>query len=834
MTVKPIVKKGLHIMNKKILSLLLSISIILNSFVFAVAAQSCDPQVDDYTIKDNVNMDISRIEMGESCNLSIDILDKKIKTNEISGADNISVISVDGSFGTIDADSVTIISKDSENLKYTIKFEDATYTGVGNGITFKIRYKDFNLTSTSVTAKINECSEVENDNTSLEEKLNQQPFIEISRSDIPKPIKAEQEFDVQLIIKNRGYVEIKKPYITLSLPSSIASREGTGNISIPNIKAGGSAKVTIKLQAEDYIESMSEEIDVMLNFNYDAGTAGITSASYSDRIFIPMEATKKGDTPIIQILRGTVSPTIKAEQEFTLPVTIKNIGQTDVFSPVVSFSLPDELMFAEDSTTVALDDLKAGNEIKLVLKLKTKKQLTSSTQDISVEMKYNYKSGNENAQGSETTKLVIPVISNTDEGAEPLLQIITADVPPVKGNQSFSTGVVINNIGSTNIKNGVLTWQADDNVIITGRTNSINVGSIKAGESKNINISARTLDKISSTSLTINGELKYTYDNGKSTAQGTETIKLVIPAQPNSSESAKKTTPNIIVDSYSYGGVPIANGEKFNFKVGFKNTSKNTAVENIVMTVETGDGVSIASASNTYYYEKLSALAGLSENIEMQVHPLAESGSVKLDISFKYEYVDNGERSQVTTTQSVSIPVYKPDKLEITLDPIPPAILGSEQTVTLNYVNKGKGELSNVKAEINGEISALTSVQNLGNFESGKSGTINFVVVPDTLGEVSFSILVSYEDANLEQKTMEFPCVIYVEEDISGDMDFYEEPVEEEESTGLGVGGIIGIVVGVIVVIVIIIIILKKRKKKKAMNLVKVSWEAEDENMGLN
>lgn len=821
-------------MNKQFSSIILAIALILNTLTFPLAAQICDPQVDDYSIKDNVNMDISRIEMGESCNLSIDILDKKIKTNEISSEDNISVISVDGSFGSIDADSVTITSKDSEELKYTIKFEDATYTGVGNAITFKIRYKDFNLTSTGITARINECSEKETDNSTTEEVYNQQPFIEISRANIPTPIKAEQEFDVQLIIKNRGNVEIKKPYLTLSLPSSIASREGMGNISIPNIKSGGSAKVTIKLQAEDYIESISEEIDVLLNFNYDSGSSGITTGSYSDRIFIPMEATKKGNTPIIQILRGNVSSNIKAEQEFTLPVTIKNIGQTDIFSPVISFSLPEELMFTKDSSTVALNDLKAGEEIQLTLNLKTKKQLTSSTQDISAELKYNYKSANEAVQGTESAKLVIPVISNTDEGSEPLLQIITSDLQPVKNNQSFSTIVVINNIGSTAVKNGVLTWQADDNVIITGKTGSVNIGAIKAGESKNVKISAKTLDKISSTSLTINGELKYTYDNGKNLAQGTETVKLVVPAQPNTTDSVKKTTPNIIVDSYNYGGTPIANGDKFNLNVNFKNTGKDTAVENIVMTVETGDGVSISSASNTYFYEKLAPLAAKNQNIEMQVHPLAESGSVKLDINFKYEYVDNGERSQVTSTQSVSIPVYKPDKLEISLDPIPPAYVNTEQTITLNYVNKGKGELSNVKAEINGEISALTSVQNLGNFESGKSGTINFVVVPDTLGEINFSILISYEDANLEQKTLEFPCVIYVEEDISNDMDFYEEPIEEEEATGIGVWGIIGIVIGVIAVITIVIIILKKHKKKKEMNLVKVSWEAEDENMGLD
>lgn len=48
-------------------------------------------------------------------------------------------------------------------------------------------------------------------------------------------------------------------------------------------------------------------------------------------------------------------------------------------------------------------------------------------------------------------------------------------------------------------------------------------------------------------------------------------------------------------------------------------------------------------------------------------------------------------------------------------------------------------------------------MQNLGNFEPGKSGTIAFLMTPEEAGEVKVTLKVNYEDANQELKTKEFP-----------------------------------------------------------------------------
>lgn len=819
-------------MNNKILSLLIAATLVINSLTAVFAAKSCNPKVDEYTIKDNVNMIISRIEMGEVANISIDIKDDNIKTDEISSSDNIVVSGVDGSFGSPDADSVEITSAAGENLKYTIKFKNIAYSGIGSILSFKVKYKDLNLTSEKIILNISECSEKDSSSDDINNETNRQPYVEIGRSSIETPIKANEEFTLQLTVKNRGSAKIKRPVMTISLPDSIDSMEGMGNIQIPDIESGTSRNISLKLKASDYIQSASEVIDITLNYNYDSGSNGLLLGSYNDRIFIPMKATTKTSAPIVQISRGSIKTPIEGNQEFVLPITVKNLGSTSITLPQLSITPSDEIMLVDDSSVINLNNLKPNEETSTSIKLKTKKYISSSAQEITAELKYNYKSENDDLQAKESTKLIIPTQPN-DEGSEPLLHIVTESIEkPINSKEKFSIKVTINNIGSTDLNAGVLNWESGEGVILTDKTASVNIGTLKAGDNKVITLKGQAGDKLTTTTQSITGELKYKYENSKSTAQGSETIKIVIPTQPENETNTKNVTPNIIVNSYNYGGVPIANGNKFNFNVSFKNTSKVTPVENIVMTVETDTGVSITSASNTYYYEKLSPLGVKSQAIEMQVLPSAETGSVKLTINFKYEYVENGERSQITSSQNVSIPVYKPDNLEITLEPLPIATVGIEQTINLNYVNKGKGDLSNVKAEIVGDITALTSVQNLGNFESGKSGTITFIVVPEVPGETNFTIKVSYEDANLEQKTLEFPCTMSVEDYV----DTMEQPEEfyEEETSSHGISKIVLSVIGIAILSLIIFIIHKKRKKNKSSETVKVNWEADDEDKGFN
>lgn len=106
---------------------------------------------------------------------------------------------------------------------------------------------------------------------------------------------------------------------------------------------------------------------------------------------------------------------------------------------------------------------------------------------------------------------------------------------------------------------------------------------------------------------------------------------------------------------------------------------------------------------------------------------------------------------------------------------------GKEAVITIAYINKGKSEAANLSATLTGDIKALSKVQNIGNIESGRSGTIEFIVTPEKSGVAQFTIDVSYEDASGQAIKQSFPVNLAVAE--------LEEPAGEELPEGLEVHG---------------------------------------------
>ncbi len=105
---------------------------------------------------------------------------------------------------------------------------------------------------------------------------------------------------------------------------------------------------------------------------------------------------------------------------------------------------------------------------------------------------------------------------------------------------------------------------------------------------------------------------------------------------------------------------------------------------------------------------------------------------------------------------------------------------GEEATVTMAYVNKGKADIANVEASIEGEgIESAVPSQYLGNVASGGTGAVGFAFTPLAAGEVNATLRISYEDPNGEAKTRDFPITLNVSEsipDTDEGMDLEPEP----------------------------------------------------------
>lgn len=286
--------------------------------------------------------------------------------------------------------------------------------------------------------------------------------------------------------------------------------------------------------------------------------------------------------------------------------------------------------------------------------------------------------------------------------------------------------------------------------------------------------------------------------------------------------------PNIIVTNFTYGGDSVAAGADFNLDFTFQNMGQ-VAVTNMVITVDGAEGFAIAGGTNTFYVDALWAGYAMTQTVPMQALASAKSGAQPVTVNFRYEYVDGDTRSASQSDVKISVPISQPDRFEIS-DPVVPdqVIAGQENTVTMEYVNKGKGDIANVEATMEGEgFDATMKTQYVGNVASGATGTIGYAFTPHASGELKTTLKVTYEDSDGQTKTKEFPLTMSVADAPAADQPGASDSVEGRGGDrGLPVPAYVAIAVGVVAVIVVIVLLVRRRRKQKAKkNDIDEDWD---------
>lgn len=286
--------------------------------------------------------------------------------------------------------------------------------------------------------------------------------------------------------------------------------------------------------------------------------------------------------------------------------------------------------------------------------------------------------------------------------------------------------------------------------------------------------------------------------------------------------------PNIIITNFAYGGDSVAAGSKFNLDFTFQNKGQ-VAVTNMVVTVDGGESFAIAGGTNTFYVDALWAGYAMTQSVPMQALASAKSGAQPVTVNFRYEYVDAGARSSSQSDVKISVPISQPDRFEIS-DPVVPdqVIAGQENTVTMEYVNKGKGDIANVEATMEGEgFDATMKTQYVGNVASGATGTIGYAFTPHASGELKTTLKVTYEDSDGQTKTKEFPLTMSVADAPAADQPGASDSVEGRGGDrGLPVPAYVAIAVGVVAVIAAIVLLVRRRRKQKAKkNDIDEDWD---------
>lgn len=342
------------------------------------------------------------------------------------------------------------------------------------------------------------------------------------------------------------------------------------------------------------------------------------------------------------------------------------------------------------------------------------------------------------------------------------------------------------------------------------------LGSVWREDVAFFDVTLRAPDEISAAAQSLSVEVSYAYTQGDAVVRGssTQTVPLAAVATKETT-SMTASVPNVIVSGYDYGTEKIYAGTSFDLNLEFKNTSSVKTVENIVMTIEPGTALAITNSSNSFHFSSMAPGSTQTQTINLQALPAAPAAPAVMSVKFSYEFIDGNERRSVTQEQTISLPVYQLDRFELTQQStFAEAWQYQEAFLTLNYVNKGKSTVYNISAELQGDIPAMSKVQNVGNVEAGRSGTIDFIITPEMAGEDTCKVVVTYEDDAMQVMQKEFEFDILVNEMFVPEI-MPEEDIMVEEPA-VKTGWILPVILVIAAAAVVVLVVLRKRKKVKS------------------
>ena len=401
----------------------------------------------------------------------------------------------------------------------------------------------------------------------------------------------------------------------------------------------------------------------------------------------------------------------------------------------------------------------------------------------------------------------------------------------IAAGETKTITVYIQNAGTTAMRDPILTLKSSGSLLIMGSQDYM-LDDIRAGRDTAVTVTVKAPDKIESQMQTIDASLSFYYDNGTQltggSASGSVNVLSTVTKDTKDEETIASPTPIVILSKYNYGGSSVAAGSSTNLSFSFTNTSKTIKIENVMVTVTGGQDLMLNGSTNTFYFESVAASGSKTVTVPMKAAQLISASAQDVKIDVTYEYVDQNARKSGNATLSLSVPLYQPDRFELSEPKTAyTGYVGEETSLTIDYVNKGKSAINNVEATISGDIDSPTPYQRVGTIDGGKNGTIAFAVTPQLEGENQVKIVITYEDSNGNTKERVFEATV-------------EAMAYEPADPGMDDPGMIDpepahtfpwkyVIIALVVIAIIALIVLRARKKKAKQKAEQALWDKWDE-----
>lgn len=301
-----------------------------------------------------------------------------------------------------------------------------------------------------------------------------------------------------------------------------------------------------------------------------------------------------------------------------------------------------------------------------------------------------------------------------------------------------------------------------------------------------------------------------------------------VSAEEPEPEETKISTPRVIVTGFTTTPEEVYAGDTFTLTLNLKNTSKKTAVSNMLFDIQgTSEGTDAANTyaaflptagSSTIYVERIGADSTKSISIELKSK--ADLAQKPYVVTVNMEYEDKDANS-FTETASVSVPIKQEAKVDLSSISLMPEMIeiGNEANVMFNIYNVGKTKLYNVNVKFVAD-SVSGGDTFLGNLEPGATGNVDAYLAAQavTADDGAVKIVITYEDEEGKQSSIEETMTLFVSEPYYGeDIMMDDVMMGEMEDTSTGISGwlIAGIAALAVIAGAVVFVVLRKKKRAK-------------------
>lgn len=637
---------------KRSAAILLIVAAVLVIFPASALAAGGSIVATGYYVSGSSGGSVSRITQGSVVDITVSVKDTSLTTDKF----NVNDLDVSKLVDSFSGGSITtnVTSQGTSPLTYNVRLSGLKYSGTGKSLKLMIGTKGEAASYETIELSVSEAVEYEAPKPSETPapEAAPAPMVIISRSDIPKPLEAGQETDVTLFFRNISNIKLTSPIVSVNPSDALSIVGGASTFTLPDIPGNRTGSITVRIKAAANIQTPGNQaLGVDLKYNYFNNVA-LVHGEASDKVTVPALGRESVSQPVVLVTRSPVSKPISAGDTLDVTISFKNLGATRLVSPVAYVSSSDALIVMNEATTFVLPDIEPGKNVDIVVRVKAAKEISSTNQSISTELKFSYDNGG--TMTAVTTSDKVNIAANTTSPATdakpdssvPSIIISSFEYggESVAAGKKFTLRLSFENTGKLKIENIVVTVDGGESFTMDDSTNTFFYNALGAGGKQQQEVPMQALVSAKSGAQNVGVSFKYDYLDGQKRASASADIKISIPVfQPDRFQINAPVLPDAATV-----------GEELALSLSYVNKGKGD-IANVEATV-IGDDVD--TPAKTQYLGNIAA--GASGNIGFAVTP-NKAGDV--NITLKVTYEDADQKVQVKEFP-VKLPAAEPAPIE--------------------------------------------------------------------------------------------------------------------------------------------------------------------------